>query len=59
MYWETSPDGVTWTIRFQEATPSVTTAIVSLAAGSGNADPQPDLVAFDNVNGGASQPLCP
>ena len=59
LYWETSPNGVTWTIRHQEATPSATTAIVTLAAGSGNADPQPDLVSFDNFNGGGAPPLCP
>ncbi|HEY5928372.1 MAG TPA: hypothetical protein VIV11_42090 [Kofleriaceae bacterium] len=58
MYWETSPDGVTWTVRHSEPTPSATTAIVVLAAGSGNGDPA-DLVVFDNFNGGGAPPACP
>lgn len=59
MYWETSPDGALWTIRHQEPTPSVTTAVVTLAGGANNADPDPDLVVFDNLNGGGAPPLCP
>ena len=58
-YWETSPDGVTWTIGHQIPTPGATTALITLAAGAATANPAPDLVVFDNFNGGGAPPWCP
>lgn len=59
LYFELSPDGVNWTVLHAMATPAVTTATVTLAAGSGNSAPQTDLVVFDNLNGGGAPPACP
>ena len=58
-FWETSPDGQTWTLQHQQTTPGATTAIITLAAGSSAANPVTDLAAFDNLNGGGAPPLCP
>lgn len=57
-YWETSPDGVSWTPRQMQTTPGATTALITIAAGTGNSEPA-DLVVFDNLNGGGAPPLCP
>ena len=58
-YWETSPDGVMWTIQYQQATPGATTALITLSAGTTNAAAQTDVIAFDNFNGGGAPPSCP
>lgn len=59
MYWETSPDGVSWTVRWMEATPASTTAYITLAAGTNSANASPGTAIFDNFNGGGSPPTCP
>jgi len=59
LYWEVSPDGVTWTVLHQIATPAQTTALITLAAGTGIARAQTDLAVFDNFNGGGAPPACP
>lgn len=58
-FWQTSPDGQTWTTQHQEPTPGATTAIITIAAGSSAANPVADLAVFDNLNGGGAPPLCP
>jgi len=59
MYWETSPDGVNWTVRYMEATPSITTAYITFAAGTNSANASPGAAIFDNFNGGGAPPTCP
>lgn len=59
-YWETSPDGRTWTTHHDEPSAADTHGFITLAAGyDGQAASQADTVRFDNVNGGGSPPLCP
>ena len=59
-YWEMSPDAVTWTIGYQEASGANTTAFISLAAGTnGTASATPGTAIFDNFNGGGLPPSCP
>jgi hypothetical protein len=50
---------VIWKVGHQQATPGATTALITLAAGAANANPTPDLVVFDNFNGGGVPPSCP
>ncbi len=59
-YWETSPDGVTWTTQHDEPSAVPTLTLVTLSAGYDNlAASQPDVVRFDNLNGGGAPPSCP
>jgi endoglucanase len=51
VYWETSSDGNTWTVRRTKATPfSVDALKCSLQAGNNGNAPTPGTVQFDNVN---------
>jgi hypothetical protein len=52
VYWDTSPDGSTWTNRRQEPAPSFTLAAIPLNIGGGALDATPGAgrVAFDNFN---------
>ncbi|HEX5059852.1 MAG TPA: hypothetical protein VFV99_10860 [Kofleriaceae bacterium] len=59
MYWETSPDGVSWTVQHMEATPASTTAYITFAAGTNSANATPGTAIFDNFNGGGAPPSCP
>jgi len=50
-YWETSANGMTWTIRAQAPNPvSITTVDVYLIAGTGSAVMTPGEAHFDNFN---------
>lgn len=59
-YWETSPDGVAWTVHHDEPSAANTQTLVTLAAGYDDlAAAQDDVVRFDNLNGGGEPPSCP
>jgi hypothetical protein len=57
-YWETSHDGVTWTVGHQEAT-AETAVFITLSAGTNTVTASPGTAIFDNFNGGAAPPSCP
>ena len=51
LYWDTSPDGNTWTNRRSKtATIALTSFYVALAAGFWGTEPTPGTAIFDNVN---------
>jgi hypothetical protein len=60
-YWETSPDGQAWTVRWSRpSTPYAAALHVKFGAGTIARDAAPGQAHFDNFNGGASPPLgCP
>lgn len=61
VYFETSPDGVNWATRAQDATPAwSTTAEIRIGGGTNAAGPNPGEAHFDNLNGGTpSGTWCP
>lgn len=49
--WETSPDGVTWTVQYREDNPFVITNVyLQIAAGTYNNQASPGAVHYDNFN---------
>jgi hypothetical protein len=60
-YWETSPDGLTWTTRLTAPTPDLAThAEVWMSAYTSPGISNPGRVVWDNLNGGepAAEPFC-
>jgi hypothetical protein len=57
VYWQTPPDGETWTTLFSKAPPFAVTAVhLQFLAGAWTAVTSPGMAVFDNVNVSAAVP---
>ena len=57
IFYETSPDGIAWSVRAMTTTPSwANLAIIDIGAGTYQTEIGPYLAKFDNLNGGQPPP---